>query len=108
MCNGDLFRTIMLSAFTISNSVPVSVCLTGVPAPPLLVKAEVTPAPKDAPIKKAMPSQFPLLERVKGKSAEQLKALEESFQRSSSPKDADIGKRLHLSHLVSAIHSVFN
>uniref|UniRef100_H3DP19 Zinc fingers and homeoboxes 2a n=1 Tax=Tetraodon nigroviridis TaxID=99883 RepID=H3DP19_TETNG len=61
-----------------------------VPAPPLLVKAEVTPAPKDAPVKKAMPSQFPLLERVKGKSAEQLKALEESFQRSSSPKDADL------------------
>ncbi|TWW79570.1 Zinc fingers and homeoboxes protein 2 [Takifugu flavidus] len=64
--------------------------LKSVPAPPLLVKAEVTPAPKDIPIKKAMPSQFPLLERVKGKSAEQLKALEESFQRSSSPKDADL------------------
>lgn len=70
------------------------------------MKAEVTPAPKESPIKKAMPSQFPLLERVKGKSAEQLKALEESFQRSSSPKDADLGKDLHLCPLVSAIHSV--
>uniref|UniRef100_A0A3Q3VSF1 Homeobox domain-containing protein n=1 Tax=Mola mola TaxID=94237 RepID=A0A3Q3VSF1_MOLML len=39
---------------------------------------------------KAVPSQFPLLERVKGKSSEQLKALEESFQRSSSPSQADL------------------
>lgn len=70
--------------------------LKGVPAPPLLVKAEVTPAARDAPVKRAMPSQFPLLERVKGKSAEQLKALEESFQRSSSPKDADLGNDLHV------------
>lgn len=53
-----------------------------------------------------MPSQFPLLERVKGKSAEQLKALEESFQRSSSPKAADLGKDLHINHLALAIHSV--
>uniref|UniRef100_A0A3Q3VYH1 Homeobox domain-containing protein n=1 Tax=Mola mola TaxID=94237 RepID=A0A3Q3VYH1_MOLML len=37
-----------------------------------------------------VPSQFPLLERVKGKSSEQLKALEESFQRSSSPSQADL------------------
>lgn len=58
----------------------------GIPAPPVLVKAEVTP------VKKAVPSQFPLLERVKGKSSEQLKALEESFQRSSSPSQADLGK----------------
>ncbi|XP_041798464.1 zinc fingers and homeoboxes protein 2a [Chelmon rostratus] len=64
--------------------------LKGVPPPPVLVKAEVTPAPKDGPVKKAVPSQFPLLERVKGKSSEQLKALEESFQRSSSPTEADI------------------
>lgn len=82
--------------------VPACLSLKGVPAPPLLVKAEVTPAPKDAPVKKAMPSQFPLLERVKGKSAEQLKALEESFQRSGSPKDADLGKALHFNHLVLA------
>ncbi|XP_044062612.1 zinc fingers and homeoboxes protein 2a isoform X2 [Siniperca chuatsi] len=64
--------------------------LKGVPPPPVLVKAEVTPAPKDGPVKKAVPSQFPLLERVKGKSSEQLKALEESFQRSSSPTEADL------------------
>ncbi|XP_067365372.1 zinc fingers and homeoboxes protein 2a isoform X2 [Channa argus] len=64
--------------------------LKGVPPPPMLVKAEVTPAPKDGPVKKAVPSQFPLLERVKGKSSEQLKALEESFQRSSSPTDAEL------------------
>ncbi|XP_051263563.1 zinc fingers and homeoboxes protein 2a [Dicentrarchus labrax] len=64
--------------------------LKGVPPPPVLVKAEVTPTPKDGPVKKAVPSQFPLLERVKGKSSEQLKALEESFQRSSSPTEADL------------------
>ncbi|XP_028984341.1 zinc fingers and homeoboxes protein 2a [Betta splendens] len=62
--------------------------LKGVPPPPVLVKAEVSPAPKDGPVRKAVPSQFPLLERVKGKSSEQLKALEESFQRSSSPTEA--------------------
>ncbi|XP_068999431.1 zinc fingers and homeoboxes protein 2a [Embiotoca jacksoni] len=62
--------------------------LKSVPPPPVLVKAEVTPPPKDRPVKKAVPSQFPLLERVKGKSSEQLKALEESFQRSSSPTEA--------------------
>ncbi|XP_008285136.1 zinc fingers and homeoboxes protein 2a [Stegastes partitus] len=65
--------------------------LKGVPPPPVLVKAEVTPPPppppKDGPVKKAVPNQFPLLERVKGKSSEQLKALEESFQRSSSPTE---------------------
>ncbi|XP_071751957.1 zinc fingers and homeoboxes protein 2a [Centroberyx gerrardi] len=64
--------------------------LKGVPPPPVLVKAEVTPASKDGPVKKAVPSQFPLLERVKGKSSEQLKALEESFQRSSSPTEAEL------------------
>ncbi|KAI3361373.1 hypothetical protein L3Q82_013552 [Scortum barcoo] len=64
--------------------------LKGVPPPPVLVKAEVTLAPKDGPVKKAVPSHFPLLERVKGKSSEQLKALEESFQRSSSPTEADL------------------
>lgn len=65
----------------------------GASTPPVLVKAEVTPTPKDARVKKALPNQFPLLERVKGKSAEQLKALEESFQRSNTPTEADIGKR---------------
>ncbi|XP_062277921.1 zinc fingers and homeoboxes protein 2-like [Scomber scombrus] len=64
--------------------------LKGVPPPPVLVKAEVTPTPKDGPVKKAVPSQFPLLERVKGKSSEQLKALEESFQRSSSPTETEL------------------
>uniref|UniRef100_A0A8D3E2P5 TBC1 domain family member 31 n=1 Tax=Scophthalmus maximus TaxID=52904 RepID=A0A8D3E2P5_SCOMX len=37
-------------------------------------------------------SHFPLLERVKGKTSEQLKALEESFQRSSSPTEAELSK----------------
>ncbi|XP_034553412.1 zinc fingers and homeoboxes protein 2-like [Notolabrus celidotus] len=64
--------------------------LKGVPPPPVLVKAEVTPAPREAPVRKTVPSHFPLLERVKGKSSEQLKALEESFQRSSSPTEADL------------------
>ncbi|XP_077384240.1 zinc fingers and homeoboxes protein 2-like [Festucalex cinctus] len=64
--------------------------LKGVPPPPLLVKAEVTPVRKDGPVKKAVPSHFPLLERVKGKSSEQLKALEESFQRSSTPTDTQL------------------
>ncbi|XP_060937424.1 zinc fingers and homeoboxes protein 2a [Limanda limanda] len=64
--------------------------LKGVPPPPVLVKTEVTPAVKDGPVKKAVPSHFPLLERVKGKTSEQLKALEESFQRSSSPTEAEL------------------
>lgn len=68
-----------------------SLFVKGVPPPPVLVKAEVTPAPKDAPVRKAVPSQFPLLERVKGKSSEQLKALEERFQKSSSPTEAELG-----------------
>uniref|UniRef100_A0A3Q3EMW1 Zinc fingers and homeoboxes 2a n=1 Tax=Labrus bergylta TaxID=56723 RepID=A0A3Q3EMW1_9LABR len=55
----------------------------------LNLKGSVIPIQKlkDNPVKKAVPSHFPLLERVKGKSSEQLKALEESFQRSSSPTD---------------------
>lgn len=72
-------------------SVSCCVPVEGVPPPPVLVKAEVTPAPKDGPVRKAVPNQFPLLERVKGKSADQLKALEESFQRSSSPSDSQRG-----------------
>lgn len=75
--------------------------LKGVPPPPVLVKAEVTPAPKDGPVKKAVPSHFPLLERVKGKSSEQLKALEESFQRSSTPTEAELAllaQETRLSH----------
>lgn len=71
------------------------VFLGGAPAPPVLVKAEATPPIKDSPVRKAVPSQFPLLERVKGKTSEQLTALEESFQRSSSPADADLGKTLN-------------
>ncbi|XP_029307521.1 zinc fingers and homeoboxes protein 2a [Cottoperca gobio] len=64
--------------------------LKGVPPPPVLVKAEVSPAAKDGHVKKAVPSHFPLLERVKGKSAEQLKALEESFQRSGTPTEVEL------------------
>ncbi|KAM4735957.1 zinc fingers and homeoboxes protein 2a isoform 1-T1 [Anableps anableps] len=61
--------------------------LKSVASPPVLVKAEASP---EGPVKKAVPSQFPLLERVKGKSSEQLKALEESFQRSSSPTEKEL------------------
>lgn len=66
-----------------------------VPPPPVLVKAEAAAPIKDRPVKKAVPNQFPLLERVKGKSSEQLKALEESFQRSSSPTEAELGKAIN-------------
>ncbi|XP_024119279.1 zinc fingers and homeoboxes protein 2a isoform X2 [Oryzias melastigma] len=67
--------------------------LKNVPTPPVLVKAEATPPVKDAPpVKKAVPHKFPLLERVKGKTSEQLKALEESFQRSSSPSESELGQ----------------
>ncbi|KAM6910290.1 zinc fingers and homeoboxes protein 2a [Xenentodon cancila] len=66
--------------------------LKSVPPPPILVKAEVTPPVKDGPVRKAVPNQFPLLERVKGKSSEQLKALEESFQRSSCPTEEELDK----------------
>uniref|UniRef100_A0A1A8FMU0 Zinc fingers and homeoboxes 2 n=1 Tax=Nothobranchius korthausae TaxID=1143690 RepID=A0A1A8FMU0_9TELE len=66
--------------------------IKGVAPPPVLMKAEVTPPAKVVPVKKAVPSHFPLLERVKGKSSEQLTALEESFQRSSSPADEELGQ----------------
>ncbi|XP_028326871.1 zinc fingers and homeoboxes protein 2a [Gouania willdenowi] len=64
--------------------------LKGVAPSPVPVNAEVTPLPKDVSVRKAVPNQFPLLERVKGKSSEQLKALEESFQRSSSPTATEL------------------
>ncbi|KAM9309087.1 zinc fingers and homeoboxes protein 2a isoform 1-T2 [Pholidichthys leucotaenia] len=73
--------------------------LKGVNPPPVLVKAEVTAPPKDGAVKKAVPSQFPLLERVKGKSSEQLKALEESFQRSSSPSKAALDQLAQVTKL---------
>ncbi len=40
---------------------------------------------KDSQPHKPVATQFPLLERVKGKSSEQMKKLEESFQRTSFP-----------------------
>lgn len=43
--------------------------------------------PIDRP--RPVPTQFPLLERVKGKTTEQLKILEESFQRNSFPSHAE-------------------
>ncbi|XP_028835666.1 zinc fingers and homeoboxes protein 2a [Denticeps clupeoides] len=52
------------------------------------IKSEVPVKSNQPP--KSVPTQFPLLERVKGKSAEQLKMLEESFQRSSFPTQAEI------------------
>lgn len=45
-------------------------------------------APKERP--KTVPTQFPLLERLKGKTAEQLKVLEESFQRNSFPSHNEV------------------
>ncbi|KAJ8291048.1 hypothetical protein GJAV_G00020800 [Gymnothorax javanicus] len=45
--------------------------------------------PKDV-LQKSVPTQFPLLERVKGKSTEQLKMLEESFQRTSFPTQSEV------------------
>ncbi|XP_030645106.1 zinc fingers and homeoboxes protein 2 [Chanos chanos] len=45
-------------------------------------------APKERP--KTVPTQFPLLERVKGKTTEQLKILEESFQRHSFPTYSEV------------------
>ncbi|CDQ97639.1 unnamed protein product [Oncorhynchus mykiss] len=56
---------------------------------PQVIKIEPQ-ALKDSQPKKAVPTQFPLLERLKGKSSEQLKMLEESFQRTSSPTEIDI------------------
>ncbi|TRY84516.1 hypothetical protein DNTS_001280 [Danionella cerebrum] len=41
---------------------------------------------------KPVATQFPLLERVKGKSSEQMKKLEESFQRSSFPTQTEIDR----------------
>ncbi|XP_035286885.1 zinc fingers and homeoboxes protein 2-like [Anguilla anguilla] len=41
-------------------------------------------------LQKSVPTQFPLLERVKGKTTEQLKMLEESFQKTSFPTQAEI------------------
>ncbi|XP_056154243.1 zinc fingers and homeoboxes protein 2 [Lampris incognitus] len=40
--------------------------------------------------KSSVPTQFPLLERMKGKTAEQLKILEENFLRNSFPTHADM------------------
>lgn len=45
-------------------------------------------APKERP--KMVPNQFPLLERLKGKTAEQLNVLEESFQRNSFPSRNEV------------------
>ncbi|XP_048008943.1 zinc fingers and homeoboxes protein 2a [Megalobrama amblycephala] len=45
---------------------------------------------KDSQPHKPVATQFPLLERVKGKSSEQMKKLEESFQRTSFPTQAEI------------------
>ncbi|XP_048848947.1 zinc fingers and homeoboxes protein 2-like [Brienomyrus brachyistius] len=45
--------------------------------------------PKET-LHKSVPSRFPLLDRVKGKTAEQLKILEESFQRSSVPTQGEL------------------
>ncbi|XP_051576475.1 zinc fingers and homeoboxes protein 2a [Myxocyprinus asiaticus] len=45
---------------------------------------------KDSQPHKRVATQFPLLERVKGKSSEQMKKLEESFQRTCFPTQAEI------------------
>ncbi|XP_073703250.1 zinc fingers and homeoboxes protein 2a [Garra rufa] len=45
---------------------------------------------KDGQPHKPVATQFPLLERVKGKSSEQMKKLEESFQRTSFPTQVEI------------------
>ncbi|KAK7887138.1 hypothetical protein WMY93_026759 [Mugilogobius chulae] len=73
--------------------------LKGVPPPPVLVKAEVNAPSKDSSVKKTVPSQFPLLERVKGKSSEQLKALEENFQKSSCPTETELDQLAQDTHL---------
>ncbi|CAL8336989.1 unnamed protein product [Gadus morhua 'NCC'] len=65
--------------------------IKGAPPPPLLVKAEhPAPPPREVLVARAVPSHFPLLERVKGKTSEQLTALEESFQRSSQPTEEEL------------------
>ncbi|KAK2830866.1 hypothetical protein Q5P01_018797 [Channa striata] len=51
--------------------------------------------------KSSVLTQFPLLERMKGKTAEQLKILEESFLRNSFPTHSDVDNlsvTTHLSH----------
>ncbi|KAJ8394645.1 hypothetical protein AAFF_G00044480 [Aldrovandia affinis] len=53
----------------------------------LLVNSEFSS--KDV-LQKSVPTQFPLLERVKGKTTEQLKMLEESFQKTSFPTQAEV------------------
>ncbi|XP_038145446.1 zinc fingers and homeoboxes protein 2a isoform X2 [Cyprinodon tularosa] len=64
--------------------------LKSVDSSPVSVKAEASPPVPDGPVKKAVPHQFPLLERVKGKTTEQLKALEENFQRSSTLTEKEL------------------
>ncbi|CAL8299714.1 unnamed protein product [Lota lota] len=59
------------------------------PPPPAALQGgggERGPALHKGPV----PSQFPLLERMKGKTAAQLKALEETFLRNSFPSHADV------------------
>ncbi|XP_055750314.1 zinc fingers and homeoboxes protein 2-like isoform X2 [Salvelinus fontinalis] len=48
---------------------------------------------------KSVPTQFPLLERMKGKTSEQLKILEENFQRNSSPTYNDVDNLVNASRL---------
>ncbi|XP_070778368.1 zinc fingers and homeoboxes protein 2-like [Enoplosus armatus] len=59
-------------------------------------------APKpDFQQKSSVLTQFPLLERMKGKTAEQLKILEENFLRNSFPSHSDVDNlagTTHLSH----------
>ncbi|XP_026156532.1 zinc fingers and homeoboxes protein 2-like [Mastacembelus armatus] len=52
--------------------------------------AEVPAVTKDFQQKSSVLTQFPLLERMKGKTAEQLKILEENFLRNSFPTHSDI------------------
>lgn len=52
---------------------------------------DLTAAPKlDFQQKSSVLTQFPLLERMKGKTAEQLKILEENFLRNSFPTQSDV------------------
>lgn len=50
-----------------------------------IIQLEPQIGPKQPGPQKAVQSQFPLLERMKGKTSEQLKILEENFQRNSFP-----------------------
>ncbi|KAA0703282.1 Zinc fingers and homeoboxes protein 2 [Triplophysa tibetana] len=52
------------------------------------IKADMSS--RDGQPHKPVATQFPLLERVKGKSSEQMKKLEDSFQRTSYPTHAEI------------------